>query len=47
MQGFAKALGVECAHCHVPDHWTQPDKPTFAFTMQCFTCHQGAIKPAR
>lgn len=25
-QGFAKSLGVNCTHCHVPDKWEAEDK---------------------
>jgi len=30
MESFNRALGVECAHCHVPDRWTDESKPPFA-----------------
>ena len=30
MQFFKRALGVECAHCHVPEQWSNPEKPPFA-----------------
>jgi hypothetical protein len=26
--GYAKSLGVDCAHCHVPGQWEKEDKPT-------------------
>jgi hypothetical protein len=25
--GFARSLGVNCTHCHVPDKWETEDKP--------------------
>jgi len=25
--GFARALGVNCTHCHVPDKWESEEKP--------------------
>jgi hypothetical protein len=25
--GFARSLGVDCTHCHVPDKWEGEDKP--------------------
>ncbi len=25
--GYSRALGVSCAHCHVPDQWEKDDKP--------------------
>jgi hypothetical protein len=25
--GFARSLGVNCTHCHVPDKWESEDKP--------------------
>lgn len=25
--GYAKSLGVDCTHCHVPDKWEAEDKP--------------------
>lgn len=34
MQAWAKALGVECVHCHVQDNWTDPSRPTFAFAQR-------------
>jgi len=27
MQSFSNALGVSCAHCHVPGEWEKEDKP--------------------
>ncbi len=35
MQEWARALGVECSHCHVDDQWSLPYMPTFdlAFRM--------------
>ena len=26
--GYAKSLGVNCTHCHVPGEWEKEDKPT-------------------
>jgi hypothetical protein len=26
--GYAKSLGVDCTHCHVPGQWEKEDKPT-------------------
>ena len=26
--GFARSLGVNCTHCHVPEAWDKEDKPT-------------------
>lgn len=26
--GYAKSLGVDCTHCHVPSQWEKEDKPT-------------------
>jgi photosynthetic reaction center cytochrome c subunit len=26
--GYAKSLGVNCTHCHVPGEWERDDKPT-------------------
>jgi hypothetical protein len=31
---FATALGVECAHCHVPDQWKDASKPAFAVAQK-------------
>ena len=25
--GYARSLGVNCTHCHVPDKWESEDKP--------------------
>jgi Photosynthetic reaction centre cytochrome C subunit len=30
MEEYNRALGVECAHCHVPDQWADESKPQFA-----------------
>ena len=30
MDEYNRALGVECAHCHVPDKWADESKPQFA-----------------
>lgn len=29
MDDFNRALGVDCAHCHVPDRWADETKPAF------------------
>jgi hypothetical protein len=34
MSAWAKSLGVTCAHCHVPDAWTDPSKPAFEFAQR-------------
>ena len=34
MAEWSKALGVECAHCHVPDRWADQSKPTFEFAQR-------------
>ena len=34
MQAWSQALGVECAHCHVPDRWSDASKPTFDFARR-------------
>lgn len=26
--GYARSLGVNCTHCHVPGEWEKEDKPT-------------------
>ena len=26
--GYARSLGVDCTHCHVPGEWEKDDKPT-------------------
>lgn len=26
--GYAKSLGVNCTHCHIPGQWEKEDKPT-------------------
>jgi hypothetical protein len=26
--GYARSLGVDCTHCHVPGQWEKEDKPT-------------------
>lgn len=26
--GFARSLGVDCTHCHLPGEWEKEDKPT-------------------
>lgn len=30
--GYAKSLGVDCTHCHVPGQWEKEDKPTKQIT---------------
>lgn len=30
--GYAKSLGVNCAHCHVSGEWDKEDKPTKQIT---------------
>ena len=30
MEEYNRALGVGCAHCHVPDRWAEESKPQFA-----------------
>ena len=34
MQAWARALGVECAHCHVDGAWTDASKPVFEFAQR-------------
>jgi hypothetical protein len=34
MQAWSKALGVQCAHCHVADKWTDASKPTYEFAQR-------------
>jgi hypothetical protein len=34
MQAWSTALGVECAHCHVPEQWSDASKPTFDFARR-------------
>lgn len=34
MQSWSRALGVECAHCHVEGDWSNAQKPTFAFAQR-------------
>lgn len=41
MQAWSKALGVECAHCHVADQWTDTSKPTFAFAQRMMRMVDG------
>jgi hypothetical protein len=31
MRSWAKALGVDCAHCHVENAWSDSSRPAFAF----------------
>ena len=32
--GYAKSLGVNCAHCHVVDQWDKDDKPAKQVTRE-------------
>ena len=32
--GYAKSLGVNCAHCHVVDQWEKDDKPAKQVTRE-------------
>ena len=32
--GYAKSLGVNCTHCHVPDAWDKEDQPTKQITRE-------------
>jgi hypothetical protein len=34
MSAWSKALGVECAHCHVEGNWSDGAKPTFEFAQR-------------
>ena len=34
MAVYSASLGVECAHCHVPDQWTATSRPTHATTRR-------------
>ena len=34
MQAWARALGVECTHCHVDGAWTDASKPVFEFARR-------------
>ncbi len=34
MRSWSVALGVECAHCHVPDRWMEASKPAYAFAQR-------------
>lgn len=34
MQGWSKALGVECTHCHVAGAWQDASIPTFEFAAR-------------
>src|SRR5260370_40030519 len=36
MRAFNRALGVECAFCHVPDQWENESKPQFATARKMF-----------
>ena len=41
MQAWTTALGVECPHCHVPEQWSDPSKPTFDFARRMHAMVQG------
>jgi formate-dependent nitrite reductase cytochrome c552 subunit len=41
MQAWSKALGVECAHCHIPDQWADASKPAFAFAQRMMRMVDG------
>jgi len=32
--GYARSLGVDCTHCHVPDKWEVEEKPTKQITRE-------------
>src|SRR5688572_33490966 len=34
MQAWSRALGVQCAHCHVDGAWTDASKPVFEFAQR-------------
>lgn len=34
MRAWSTALGVECAHCHLPERWADSSKPTFEFAQR-------------
>jgi glutaredoxin len=34
MVEWSTALGVECAHCHVADRWTDSSKPVYEFAQR-------------
>ena len=34
MAEWSRALGVECAHCHVQDAWNDAARPAFAFARR-------------
>ena len=38
---WAAAPGVQCAHCHVDDAWTDASKPTFDFARRMRNMVQG------
>lgn len=48
MQAWSQALGVECAHCHVPGAWSDASKPAFDFaqrmTRMVSGVNAGALK---
>lgn len=33
-EGWSKALGVDCSHCHVAGNWTDASRPTFDFARR-------------
>lgn len=41
MRSWAVALGVECAHCHVPDRWMDASKPAYAFAQRMMRMVSG------
>jgi hypothetical protein len=34
--GYARSLGVNCTHCHVPEAWEKEDKPTKQIARDMF-----------
>lgn len=36
MKRFSRALGVDCAHCHVPDEWHLESKPAFGVARNMY-----------
>jgi photosynthetic reaction center cytochrome c subunit len=34
--GYARSLGVNCTHCHVPEGWEKEDKPTKQIARDMF-----------
>jgi hypothetical protein len=41
MREIDRALGVECAHCHVDQDWKRSDKPEFAFAVRMMKMTDG------